>query len=154
MNWDAIGAVGEILGAIAVVATLFYLASQIRHANRESQSNVAWAITNALNQFTGRITTSSDVASIWTRGCDDFYALNDAEQEHFVVLVAEWSNVFMALYRTKHLSPIPEGYWDQVKDTFLMYMEKPGFRACVMTRRVNFMDEVFEEITEGFKGDA
>ena len=30
MNWDAIGAVGEILGAIAVVATLLYLARQIR----------------------------------------------------------------------------------------------------------------------------
>jgi hypothetical protein len=32
MNWDAIGAVGEIVGAIAVVATLIYLASQVRYA--------------------------------------------------------------------------------------------------------------------------
>jgi hypothetical protein len=30
MNWAAIGALGEVAGAIAVVATLFYLASQIR----------------------------------------------------------------------------------------------------------------------------
>ena len=30
MNWDAIGAIGEVGGAIAVVITLFYLASQIR----------------------------------------------------------------------------------------------------------------------------
>ena len=30
MNWDAIGAIGEIIGAIAVVSTLFYLAVQIR----------------------------------------------------------------------------------------------------------------------------
>ena len=30
MNWAAIGAVGEVAGAIAVVATLFYLASQIK----------------------------------------------------------------------------------------------------------------------------
>ncbi len=32
MNWDAIGAIGEILGAAAVVATLVYLAIQIRYA--------------------------------------------------------------------------------------------------------------------------
>ena len=32
MNWDAIGAVGEIFGAFAVVATLIYLASQVKHA--------------------------------------------------------------------------------------------------------------------------
>jgi hypothetical protein len=30
MNWDAIGAIGEVLGAIAVFATLIYLAVQIR----------------------------------------------------------------------------------------------------------------------------
>ncbi len=30
MNWDALGAMGEIFGAIAVVATLVYLAKQIR----------------------------------------------------------------------------------------------------------------------------
>ena len=32
MNWDAIGAIGEVLGALAVVATLLYLAIQVRHA--------------------------------------------------------------------------------------------------------------------------
>ena len=30
MNWDAIGAIGEIVGAIAVVVTLLYLAKQTR----------------------------------------------------------------------------------------------------------------------------
>ena len=32
MNWEAIGAVGEVLGATAVVITLGYLAVQVRHA--------------------------------------------------------------------------------------------------------------------------
>jgi len=32
LNWDAIGAIGEILGAAAVVATLVYLAIQVRSA--------------------------------------------------------------------------------------------------------------------------
>lgn len=32
MNWEAIGAIGEILGALAVVLTLGYLAVQIRYA--------------------------------------------------------------------------------------------------------------------------
>ena len=36
MNWDAIGAVGEGLGALAVIASLVYVASQIRLANRIS----------------------------------------------------------------------------------------------------------------------
>ena len=31
MNWDAIGAVGEVIGAMAVVISIIYLAVQIRH---------------------------------------------------------------------------------------------------------------------------
>lgn len=30
MNWDALGAIAELAGAIAVFATLIYLAAQIR----------------------------------------------------------------------------------------------------------------------------
>ena len=33
MNWDAIGAIGEIVGALAVVISLMYLAAQIRTSN-------------------------------------------------------------------------------------------------------------------------
>ena len=32
MNWEAIGAIGEVLGALAVVITLIYLAVQVRQA--------------------------------------------------------------------------------------------------------------------------
>lgn len=31
MNWEAIGAIGEVTGAVLVVVTLFYLARQIHH---------------------------------------------------------------------------------------------------------------------------
>ncbi len=30
MNWDAIGAIAELLGAVGVIASLVYLATQIR----------------------------------------------------------------------------------------------------------------------------
>ena len=42
MNWDAIGAIGELVGAAAVVGTLFYLAIQIRLSNiDEPESNMS-----------------------------------------------------------------------------------------------------------------
>ena len=34
MNWEAIGAIGEILGAAGVIVTLAYLAVQMRQSNR------------------------------------------------------------------------------------------------------------------------
>ena len=39
-NWEAIGAIGEILGAIAVVATLAYLAVQIRESRTATAADI------------------------------------------------------------------------------------------------------------------
>jgi hypothetical protein len=40
MNWEAIGAIGQLLGSVAVFVTLVYLAGQIRHAREEVQRNL------------------------------------------------------------------------------------------------------------------
>ncbi len=37
MNWDAIGAVGEIIGATAVVVSVIYIASKITKPPQEAQ---------------------------------------------------------------------------------------------------------------------
>jgi hypothetical protein len=34
MNWEAIGAIGEVVGAIAVIVTLLFLSNQIRQSNK------------------------------------------------------------------------------------------------------------------------
>ena len=39
MNWDAVGAVAELLSAIGVIATLFYLAVQVRHGKNATEAN-------------------------------------------------------------------------------------------------------------------
>lgn len=41
MNWDAIGALGEVLGSIAVFVTLGYLAVQLRHARSETRRSIS-----------------------------------------------------------------------------------------------------------------
>ena len=44
MNWDAIGTISEIVGAVAVVVTLAYLAIQIRQQNSMLQSTSRQAL--------------------------------------------------------------------------------------------------------------
>ena len=38
MDWNAVGALGEGLGAVAVVFTLAYLAKQVRQSNRTAKA--------------------------------------------------------------------------------------------------------------------
>jgi len=39
MNWEAIGAIAELLGAIGVIVSLIYLATQIRHSREQMEQN-------------------------------------------------------------------------------------------------------------------
>jgi hypothetical protein len=41
MNWEALGAIGETVGAVAVVVTLGYLAVQIRRNTRWLRASIA-----------------------------------------------------------------------------------------------------------------
>jgi hypothetical protein len=38
LDWEAVGAIGEIVGAVGVLATLIYLAAQIRDNTRSLQA--------------------------------------------------------------------------------------------------------------------
>lgn len=73
MNWDAIGAVGEVVGAIAVVATLFYLALQIRQNTRMSRAGMTKDLLLASRSAIMDLTSNDRLAEIWAemRDFDD-----------------------------------------------------------------------------------
>ena len=42
MNWDAIGAIGEVFGSLVVVMTVGYLAVQVRQNTAQQKREVKW----------------------------------------------------------------------------------------------------------------
>ncbi len=47
MNWEALGSVGEIVGAIGVIASLIYLAAQIRQNTRSLRAGTYESLSQA-----------------------------------------------------------------------------------------------------------
>ena len=47
MNWEALSAIGELVGAVGVVATLFYVAVQVRQNTRAVRAATLNAITSS-----------------------------------------------------------------------------------------------------------
>jgi hypothetical protein len=50
MNWEALGAIGELVSAIAVLATLVYLAVQVRHSRTILEENRKIALSEVYSQ--------------------------------------------------------------------------------------------------------
>ena len=67
MNWEAIGAIGEILGALAVVATLAYLSVQIRQNTKVARSATRQAIAESAQSLTSDLIHTPDMAEIFLR---------------------------------------------------------------------------------------
>ena len=51
MNWEAIGAIGQMLGSITVLVTLIYLAGQLRESRRETRRLINQRRSDALIEF-------------------------------------------------------------------------------------------------------
>jgi hypothetical protein len=83
MNWDAVGAIGEVIGAIAVIATLLYLAIQIRQNTKAIRSTTLTAITEH-KHF--ELRWSSDIATAWRKSLTDPSSLTPDESWQ----MAEW----------------------------------------------------------------
>ena len=84
MNWEAVGAVGEIGGAIGVIATLVYLSIQLRQNTRALQASgyEHWnSISSSFSDFTARYAKElSEIQEVDT--------LEDLSPEQFYILVS------------------------------------------------------------------
>jgi hypothetical protein len=83
MDWDAIGAIGEIVGATAVVLTLAYLATQIRQTRAIEKDRTSREMMDKGIEV--MVFSSSNPGSLETlrRGIVDYSTLSTAEKDTF-----------------------------------------------------------------------
>lgn len=67
MDWNAIGAIGQIVGAAAVVATLGYLAIEIRQNTRVARSATRQAIADMTIKYASQLVEDKSLAEAFLR---------------------------------------------------------------------------------------
>ena len=75
MNWDALGAIGEIVGATAVVISVFYLAVQIRKQTVESRLTATRDVSDKRSGFMKLLVSDEDLSQIWLKVIRDYDSL-------------------------------------------------------------------------------
>jgi hypothetical protein len=98
LTLQQLGSLGEFLAAIATLATLIYLALQIRQNTRATRSAFHHAITDSMNHGNLLITQDAEVARIWVTGNADCGALTEEERERYGMLLLSYFHVFDTLH--------------------------------------------------------
>jgi hypothetical protein len=83
MNWEAISAIGQIVGAIAVVISVLYLAREVRRNARATRFAAMRSTLDAFNRLAEQIAEHPDVAEVWIRGVYDYESLEGVDRTRF-----------------------------------------------------------------------
>ncbi len=98
MNWEIVGALGEWAGAIAVVATLFYLAMQIRDNSNQVRMSSIVSINHLTNEAFDPIYNNDHTIRVWTIGLRSPSELDEDDKVLFSLFMARLVNVMLTSF--------------------------------------------------------
>lgn len=128
MNWEAIGAIGEIGGALGVIVTLAYLAVQLRQNTKASRLAAIQAASENSSRFSEMLAADAELSELVWRGLRAPESLDAVEKRHFIAVL----NVFMrreavAFYLHEE-GVMPETLWQARLGGLTGTLNQPGTR--------------------------
>ena len=149
MDWEAIGALAEVTGAIGVIFSLLYLALQIRIQNVQARLAARHEIASGLRQASG-VYASEDITEIFVRANMDYNSISDAESVRFIVVTTNlfraWEEAFL-VQKDGHLGI---DTWKNISQDYITAMGASSIRHVWNIRKQNY-DPAFQEYVRGLE---
>ncbi len=154
MNWQAVGAIGEILGAVGVIVTLVYLAVQVRQNSHQIERSVEAsrlatddAVSRGFDRWRDWSVMDKDVAALFIRGMNDIESLDEADRLRFNLILAAFGWLCWQVWRAESMLGNPNA------DILRHLLLHPGGRTWYVSHRAFFpsdfrmaVDKVMEDL--------
>src|SRR5215831_1424982 len=89
VNWEAISAIGQIVGAVAVVISLIYVANEVRSSARATREASMRSVSESYTRWIQQLSAHPALRELYYRGIHDFNSLEGADLVGFSVLMLE-----------------------------------------------------------------
>lgn len=126
MNWDAIGAVGEIIGALAVVISLLYLAVQIRTQNKQARLAALHEMSKDFREVTVKF-VEDDVTDIFVRANEDYASISEAESVRLIILTTNFFRAWEVAFLENRDGHLDQNIWGMISRDYKQPMGSPSF---------------------------
>lgn len=128
MNWEAISAVGQLVGALAVLVTLIYLAVQIRQNTAAVATATYESTMTGFNDINVVVASHPPLASLLDRGCQSPESLQAQEIVQFNFLLRCYVNQWWKLFKLYERGSLPGEEWSIFAREAAQFMDQPGCR--------------------------
>jgi hypothetical protein len=146
MNWEMLGAVGEIVGAAGVIATLLYLARQVRSASLDGQRARYNELSTNLSDVAQAWSVNDALASLMLRGFRDPTSLEPEEVFRFYSSVYAAMKSWEASFHYSQEKGVHDWGADGLFATMSSLMALPGFQAYWDNRSSWFSEDFQAEV--------
>ncbi|MDX1646917.1 MAG: hypothetical protein R3304_07220 [Longimicrobiales bacterium] len=144
MNWDAVGAVAEMVGAVGVIATLIYLAMQVRHNTRAVRAQTYDSFVSQFRNWNEPMRAHEEMAERFHELMEDVESLSPREQRHAVHVLYDFTRLAENLLYQHREGMLSDAVWSGWENTFRAYLSAPGFSWYLEKRRSFFAPEFNE----------
>jgi len=144
MNWEAISAIGQIVGAIAVLITLIYLAIQMKQNTSAVATSTYESMMSGFNDINVVVASTPKLASIINRGCMNTDELEDIETVQFNFILRCYVNQWWKLYKLYERGSLSRSEWAIFAKEAAQFLEQPGCKP--FCEQNNLFSELYEEL--------
>src|SRR5438046_8957175 len=112
MNWDAISAISQLIGSVAVVLSVLYLALQVHRSTRVVRLATQDAAATALREVTKPFMENADLERIWRIGLEDLSALSIEERTRFFHAAYQFLKAFETIHFHYVYGLMDKQFWE------------------------------------------
>jgi hypothetical protein len=153
MNWEALGAIAELLAALGVIISLIYLAVQIRHGSASVRATMFLTSSTNQSELTSYIFQDSEMARIFRVGQRDIGSLTEDEQTRFVSFFASLFRTYEQMFQQDRMGLLDPEIWEARREAMIRAFRQPGVQSMWRMRRHafsrsfrDFLDAAQEEL--------
>lgn len=128
MNWDAIGAIAELIGAIGVVASLVYLGIQLRQNSKTISEEIFQSLLNNYHGAMDNLISDRAVNRIWHLGLRDFDALDADDKRLWLTQMHASLRRYENIILQSQKYPVNKGVIAGIQNQWHWLLNQPGAR--------------------------
>ena len=153
MNWEAISAVGQIVGAIGVIISVLYLAHQVRSNARQTRLASMRMMSDAFNQWLNGLAGNPQIGDLYYRAVRDYSSIQGGDLPRFSALMDHLFRIFEDMYYQKLEGHLDLRIWRGFEAPMRDIVAYPGIQAWWRSRSHWFSRE-FADFIDGLVRSA
>jgi hypothetical protein len=126
MNWEAINAIAQAIGAFGVVASLWYLGVQVHRSTRVAKIAAQDSAASALRDVTKPYMENAELARIWQVGLENLSALTPEDQSRFFHASYQFLKAFETIHTHYAYGLLDLELWKGWRELLRHYIASPG----------------------------